>query len=73
MDITASITLVSAGEKLQGGTNQHTDTLTNSIVKPNVFIYKTYWYYVIFAHFSKQFMLPPLNVSTSALSVTIGM
>ena len=45
----------------------------NSIAKPNFIIYKTNWSCVIFAHFSKQFMLPPLNFSTSTLRVTIGM
>ena len=54
LEISASIISVSKGEKFKGGTNSCTSA--NSIVKPNLTIFKTDWSCVIFARFSKQFV-----------------
>ena len=74
LEIYALIISVFRGEKFKGGTSWHTVTSANYIVKPNLTIFKTNWSCVVFAHFSKQFViLPRLNFSTSALRVSIGM
>ena len=60
LEISAPIISVRAGEKFKGGKTWHGDTSADSIVEPDFTICKTNWSCVIFAYFSKQFVLIPL-------------
>ena len=72
LEISASIILVSEGEKFKGGTHCHTDTSANSIAKSSLTVCKTNLCNTY--PFFKQFvMIIPLMFSTSALNNVIGM